>query len=701
MGFFKELVNRSSIRYQLFIMVGIGILVMLLLLSVSSAWISNQKVKDILIHEGYEHTTYLALNSKLALLYSSVENVDTAIKATMSFTGVKALGIYSADYKLFTQDGESILPEIINTKDIEFTDKPVILFEDNASWHFVSEVRLNEQYNEMEDQLFKAASDKGKVLGYAYLVVDKSTLNSIQLQIVLINSSITILIAVILLIVIHVMIKRLTRPLKHISEVMQKTEIGEYATHVSTDGPWEIRYIADAYNRMISGIAERDNELRAHNLHLKKQAIHDHLTGLINRVGFDQALMLAIEESKSMHTHHVLCYLDLDKFKIVNDSCGHAAGDELLKSVSEIFRNNVRKDSDTLARVGGDEFAILLKNCSIKKAINITKKICSDVETFRFIWDKRQFSIGVSIGVIPLDENSGSLEDVSSKADDACYIAKERGRGRVHVIYQDDKAFHKRSSETKIANIILDYINNDKFNLHCQSIRMRSPGMGDAAFFEVLLRYPDIEGHALAPDVLIRASERYDLATQLDKWVVRNALLSLSKYPDVMDDIGLCHINITGSSLCNPDFSDYVIEQISLSGMSPEKLCFEITESSTIANMDSALLFIRKIHAFGCLVALDNFGDTDISFEYIRQLDIDFIKISSFFIRDINTDPVSHAMIRSINEICHILNIKTIAGSVETEEVMASLESLDIDYIQGFLIDNPVPILDYLESMRS
>lgn len=700
MSFINRIVNTTSIRYQLFTMVGLGILIMLLLLLVSSALITNQKVKEILINEGYEYTRYLALNSKLALLYSSAENLDAVIKSTLSFEGVQALGVYTSDYKIFTSAGKNILPDSIDIKEIEFSHKPVIFHEDKNSWFLISAVKLDNQTNEMDNQIFKTTSNNKNILGYACLVIDKSTLKNIESQLIFSNLAITSIIAILLLIVIHIVIKRLIKPLKLLSKEMHKTEHGEYVTHISTEGPYEVRYIADAYNRMINGLAERDQELRAHNIHLKKQATHDHLTGLMNRIGFKQALLTTLEESKSIQTKHVLCYLDLDKFKIVNDSCGHAAGDELLKAISGIFISNIRKDSDILARIGGDEFAIILKNCSLRKAINITNKICEDVRNYQFHWDDRIFSIGASIGIMQLDEKSGNSKHVRSQADKACYTAKQTGRGRVHVIEDDDSHIDEYNKETSIADIIQDHINNNKFHLSCQKIQSINTSTIKQNFFEVLLHHPETEALKLTPTELIQEAEQHDLAIHLDKWVIRNTLASLSKNIEATSNIDLCKINITASSLCDNDFYNFIIDELKTTDVNPEKICFEISEDTAISNMAKTHIFADKIHGAGCSFSLNDLGSSNTSFEYLRQLKTNFIKINSFYINNIINDPVTHEMVRSINEISHILNIKTIAKSVENTATLDELKNLNIDYAQGLIIEKPVSIDNYLESIQ-
>jgi len=421
--------------------------------------------------------------------------------------------------------------------------------------------------------------------------------------------------------------------------------------------------------------------------------MHDHLTGLINRSGFEQALNQAIEECQSLNTKHALFYMDLDKFKIVNDSCGHNAGDDLLKAVCEIFEKHIRKGSDVLARVGGDEFSLILKNCSLKKAEAIGNNICKAVEQYRFHWDNNTFSIGVSIGIAQIDNNTGSFRDIISRADSACYIAKERGRGQVVTIQTDDKDLKVLTGETQIASEIVDHLDNDKFILFCQPILNLKDNSKKQ--FEVLLRMTDKNGVNISPDKFISSAERYDLMARIDQWVIKNTFKTLSENINFLNNLKTCTININSNSLKDETFLNYIENQFKLFDMPAAKICFEITEATTLSNTTQANLFIQHVHKLGCTVALDDFVCNSSSFSHIKNIKIDYLKIHGDFFKDITHNPVNRAMANSVNEIAHILNIKTIAEHIEDDSSLNEAVSIGIDYAQGINIDKPAALIDF------
>jgi len=701
MNFINKLINTSSIRSQLFITVAVGIIILLFSAIYASTWVSNQQVRQVLIKQGMQATSNLADNSSLALLYDSPENAGAAIRSTLAFSGVTAVNIYKADKTLFyTSDKNTeynLIKETVNT----LTDnKPIILYEDKNSWHFLTPVIVTNN-NSIDEQLFRSeVSRDPQTIGYVILISSKARLEVISKGILLSNLMIASVIGLLLLLALHKTINRLTQPLYAISEVMRKTEQEEYVPHINSSGPLEVHHIAKAYNHMINAMSERDEALRKQNIHLENQAIHDHLTGLINRIGFEQALEAAMEECKTLNTHHALCYMDLDKFKIVNDSCGHNAGDELLQHISKIFTLHIRKESDTLARVGGDEFALILKNCSINKAMSIGESICKEIENYRFIWDGRTFSVGVSIGITQLSHNTGSLREVISRADSACYIAKENGRGQVHVTEMGDDELANLSGETQIASQIIDHLENNKFQLYCQIIQPLKPNMENKVQCEILLRMRDNNGKSIPPDKFISSAERYDLMTRIDRWVISHTLEQLACNENLIDKIDICTININASSLGDEQFFDFLKEQFNKLSVKPETICFELTETTTLSNTIKANLFIHNVHKLGCRIALDDFVSNSSSFSHIKNMDIDYLKIHGDFFKNIKNNPVNLAMAKSINEIAHILDIETIAEHIEDHDSLNEVKAIGIDHAQGYLISEPLPLNEIFNDLE-
>jgi len=697
MKLISKLINTSSIGSQLSVTVAFGIVILLFSTIYASTWVSNQQLRQLLIKQGRQATSSLSENSKLALLYDSPENANMAINATLAFPGVTGIAIYKADNSLLYRSNESINTKFSNELFNAKNNSSQVLFENNKHWQFASAVLIKNQDDSINEQLFSSQlSAKEKLIGYVLVVSSKDKLKSMRNGILLINSIVITIIGLLLLLTLHKTIKRLTKPLNAISDVMKKTEQGKYVPHISHDGPLEVHHIADTYNRMIKTLEERDETLRKQNIDLESQAMHDHLTGLVNRIGFEQSLKLAIEECKTLNKNHALCYMDLDKFKIVNDSCGHNAGDELLQNISKIFSKHIRKDFDTLARVGGDEFAIILKNCSIEKAESIGNEICAEIENYRFNWEGNTFSIGVSIGVIPMDKNIGTLRDAVSLADSACYIAKENGRGQAHVIKSDDADLLNLSGETQIASEIVDHLDNNKFDLYCQTIKNLKQKDNNKHQYEILLRMKNKDGKSISSDKFISSAERYDLMSRIDRWVISQTFKSLSSQENFISFIESCTINISASSIKDEHFLHFIKEQLEKHKINPTLICFEITEATSLSITNRTNDFIKQIHAIGCKIALDDFVCNSASFSHLKTMNINYLKIQGDFFKDIINNPVNHEMARSINEIAHILNIKTIAEHIEDEESLEEVLAIGIDYAQGNIISEPRPFHDLL-----
>ena len=703
MKFFNRKINDAPIRTQLFITVAAGIVLLLGALIFASTWISDRQVREMLIEQGKQATLSMADSSKLALLYDSPENAENAVKLTLAFPGVNHIRIYKADGSLFYASDTD--RENIDTPDfsrVSASSQPSIFSEDEDTWCFISPVVLRPSNESLQEQLFENPADsREKLIGYVVVSSSKDSLKKIGSGILFSNFSIAISVGIMLLLALHSIIRRLTRPLYSISEIMKQTGEGELAGQIDPQGPQEITQIAGAFNRMISVLAERDEKLRRQNIHLEKQAVRDHLTGLINRVGFEQSLQVVIDECAADGTEHVLCYMDLDKFKIVNDSCGHNAGDELLKNITGIFRHHIRKDSDVLARVGGDEFALILKNCSAEKAKSIGESICEDIRNYRFNWEDRVFTIGVSIGIVQICHNTGIIQDLISQADSACYAAKGKGRGQVFVSDRDDASLQQLSGETRIANRIISCLENDDFLLLSQKIQPLKNFTQQKQQFEIMLRMNDEQGRPVPQQKLLSAAERYKLMNQIDRWVIAQTFSHLSPANPVLHTLETCIIDISASSLDDETLLPYIREQLSIHQTPPGLVCFSITETTTINNISKAGQFIDSIHQLGCRIALDDFVSNSSSFAYIRRMNIDFLKIHGDFFRDFLSNPVNQVMVRSINEIAHILKIKTIAEQIDDSAVLDELVSAGIDYAQGSIIAEPVSIDDCCQAERA
>ncbi|MGH8616019.1 MAG: EAL domain-containing protein [Gammaproteobacteria bacterium] len=418
---------------------------------------------------------------------------------------------------------------------------------------------------------------------------------------------------------------------------------------------------------------------------LSYQATHDDLTDLTNRREFEQRLKRALDSAHSEKREHALCYLDLDQFKVVNDSCGHIAGDELLRQLSALFRNRVRQDRDTLARLGGDEFGVLMENCSLRDALRVAHQLKETVQKYRFMWEGKIFHVGLSMGLIPITRTAGSVTDILKAADAACYAAKDKGRNRIHVYHKDSTDLAKWSREIEWVTRINHALDDNRFHLYCQPIvpLSSSPGEQDLLHYELLVRLEDEQGHIVLPSVFVPAAERYGLNVRLDRWVLEQTLKSLSGEPEHLSRLYICGINISALSVSDEDFLAFVIQQFEHFTVPPQKFCFEITETAVISNIKNATRFIRALKERGCFFALDDFGSGSSSFAYLKRLPVDFLKIDGLFIKDLADDPVIANMVASINDIGHAMGKKTIAEFVASEAVFDKLRQIGVDYAQG------------------
>jgi diguanylate cyclase (GGDEF)-like protein/PAS domain S-box-containing protein len=429
---------------------------------------------------------------------------------------------------------------------------------------------------------------------------------------------------------------------------------------------------------------------------LTYQATHDSLTGLINRREFEARLNRALANARQLGSRHALLYLDLDQFKVINDTGGHAAGDLMLRQIAGVIRSRLRA-RDSLARIGGDEFGVLMEQCPLDAAMTVAESVRRAIEEFRFDWADTKFSLGISIGMVELTErSSGDAAQWMSAADSACYAAKDAGRNRVQLFDSDDVRINQRQVETRWLNQISRALREDAFELAAQPIvsvaelpvsKLSWP----FAECELLLRFPDANGGETLPRTIFPTVERFNLAPRLDRWVIRQALTWLSS-PEVRGRVRSCGINLSGKSLSDPDFSRYVIEKLESAKVPAQVLCLEITETGAVENIDAALRFMRTMRQRGCRFALDDFGIGFSSFAYLKNLPADYLKIDGLFIQGLLTDPTDRALVGAIHSLGRIFGMKTVAEFVDKPALFGALRDIGIDYAQGFEVGVPVPI---------
>lgn len=424
------------------------------------------------------------------------------------------------------------------------------------------------------------------------------------------------------------------------------------------------------------------------------QAAHDQLTSLINRREFDLRLTRLLDSTKSGGDQHALLYMDLDQFKVVNDTAGHAAGDELLRQLADKLRSQIH-GGDTLARLGGDEFGVLLEHRSLDEALKIANALRKIVQDFRFTCEGRTFEVGVSIGLAPITARSGSPANLMSCADAACYAAKDKGRNRVNVYSPDDIDLMQRQSEMRWVTDISKAFEEQRFRLYSQPILPLGEEQVGGHHCEILLRMIDVNGAVISPGTFLPVAERYSLMPVIDRWVIRTLFAAIA------ESLGRaagsspprsCSINLSGASLNDEYFPEFLRDQISRYRIPPAALCFEITETVAISNLERVRRFMLELKQAGCRFSLDDFGSGMSSFAYLKDLPVDYLKIDGMFVKNMVQNPIDLAMVEAINRIGHVMGIQTIAEFVEDEAILEKLRILGVNYAQGYWVGMPAPL---------
>ena len=438
------------------------------------------------------------------------------------------------------------------------------------------------------------------------------------------------------------------------------------------------------------------SQLRAMAQQLIWQASHDALTGLVNRREFERRLADLISTARSQGREHALMFMDLDNFKAVNDTCGHSAGDELLRQLTTIMLSRMR-GSDTLARLGGDEFGALLEACPLEQSVRLANAMRETVREFRFVWEGKTFSVGVSIGLVPIDATSNDINQVLAAADACCYDAKNRGRDRVQVHRPDDPDYGARHEELQLVSQINRAFELGHFRLYRQRIAPLD-GPLHVPHYEVLIRMLDRAGNLIPATGFMPAAERYNLLTSIERWVVSSLVEFLSRQwtagaiphdLQAQGERGFYSVNLSGASINDKSFPEFVRNLLNRYQLPSGLLCFEITETTAISNLSNAAELMHELKGMGCRFALDDFGTGMSSFAYLKYLPVDFLKIAGVFIKDMANDPMDYAIVDSINRISHILGMRTVAESVEDAGTLTRITEMGLDYAQGYFVAEP------------
>jgi len=430
------------------------------------------------------------------------------------------------------------------------------------------------------------------------------------------------------------------------------------------------------------------SEIRGLTRRMSYQAAHDALTGLINRAEFERRLEQALEAVRDGPVTHVVCYLDLDRFKAVNDTCGHLAGDSMLRELSGIIRQQVR-DSDSVARLGGDEFGMLLIGCPLDKARQIADDVCTAVRDYRFAWQDKIFSVGISVGLVEVGRESGTIKDILSAADSACYVAKQQGRGRVHVYSARDEVSARQRGDIHWLRQLQAALRDNRFELHVQPIIAVTAGIRQGPATEVLLRMLDEQGNPVLPRQFIAAAERYQLMPSVDRWVVRAALAAIGQGTIRLPDERSCTINLSGQSMAEESFLEFVVDALDHSQVPPARICFEVSENAVISNFDQARRFIGVLHSIGCQFCLDDFGSGFGSFTSLRDLKLDYLKIDGAYTHDLEAGTLNHQVVSAIISLGRTVDFRVVAEQVERQQDFEALRELGVDFMQGNFINRP------------
>lgn len=470
-----------------------------------------------------------------------------------------------------------------------------------------------------------------------------------------------------------------TKRIEHLRENTKRFAKGDLSARCEVTGQDELSSLSKSLNKMADQISSNMKEIE----HL---AFHDELTGLANRREFNRRLKKAFTAAKKHGHFYVLLFLDLDKFKLVNDTCGHYAGDQFLIQLSDVMMAALR-NRDTLVRFGGDEFGVLLENCSLSQAEEVANKLLTTVFDFKFSWDDKIMQVGVSIGAVALNERTENVEQLLSSADAACYTAKQKGRNQVHLVFPGDKEIEGHFSDIDWINRLSTMIDKDMFSMAYQKI-VCAQNPDKVERVEFLLRLQDEQSQWVSPAVFIDAAERFDSIQRLDRYVIDKVfqLIALDKVP-VKNAI--CFINLSGKSVGEKGLFHYVQGKLNEYGLDPQKICFEVTETAAIANFNHASIFIEKARELGCSFALDDFGSGMCSFSYLKNLQVDYVKIDGSFILSMSDNGVDRTIVKSINKISHRSGYQTIAEFVENDDLLKQVADLNIDLAQGYGLHKP------------
>ncbi len=541
---------------------------------------------------------------------------------------------------------------------------------------------------------------KHNLLGYVFVAIDKASLIEDHRQAFIKNVGYITLALMLCSILVSWVSRSISQPIRDMTAALKRFMIGsQQVSHGKNTLP-EIKSLQSTINQISREMQHVEADMR-HRIQdaqaqLRYQARHDALTGLVNRQELERRLQQALQDVKLHRANHVFCYMDLDQFRVINDTCGHLAGDEMLRQISMILSQRIRAE-DTFARLGGDEFGLLLSYCQVEKAIEIAAQLRQMVETFRFMHEGRLFQTGISIGIVEITSDLKDVGQITRHADAACYVAKDNGRNQIHLFHPEDDVLLKRHVEMEWVLRINEAIEHNEFVLYCQGIfPLQNKEL--PPFYEILIRKRDEHGGIIPPAEFLPSAERYHLMTKIDRWVIQHAFMALQPLFRMQSSINpfIVSINLSGMSLGDAQLLPYIQNCFETYEIPPTHVCFEVTETSAIINIDNTIKLILELQKLGTRFMLDDFGSGMSSFSYLKHLPVNFLKMDGAYVKDITSSKVDLAMAKAIQSVAQSMEIQTIAEYVEDEATLDCLKEMGVAYAQGFYLNRPLPLSEAL-----